>query len=112
MNFPTLNYNPYQVPLNGLGQQWNNIAAQLANLQNAFATGPQQPRFIVPAGDNLVRLNNGDSIETFAKQVPPNSRLPVFMEDADIFYVIQTDANGTPSFRKFSVKTMHELFNK
>lgn len=104
MNFPNMGFNPYQVPLNGLGQQWNNIAAQLANLQNAFASGQQQAqqKFVPPAGDSLIRLNSEDSVENFAKQMSPNSRLPVFMEDADIFYVIQTDASNYPSIRKFS----------
>ena len=75
----------------------------LGNLQSVLGNGMTQPIqiFNAPAmsGQKLNRINGIDEVNRF--QIGPNSEVPLFQTDDDVFYVKVSDQNGNVTTRRF-----------
>lgn len=83
--------------------QLNQLAMQLAGLQNSFASNQQavQPIPGRISGDKLVRLNGMEGVQAYMRQMAPNSRDVGFDENDDIMYIMRTDSANYPSVTKY-----------
>ena len=59
-------------------------------------------------GIDLLKVENIDSARKYPTMhsMPPNSRVPLFKGDEDIFYIVSTDASNTISVKQYA---FHEV---
>ena len=83
--------------------QLNQLATQLAGLQNSFAANQQNVQPIPGriSGDKLIRLNGMEGVRAYMRQMAPNSRDVGFDENDNIMYIMRTDSANCPSVTKY-----------
>lgn len=62
------------------------------------------PRQMQPV--QLIRVPGLDAVKAYG--MPPNSSIPFFEEDNDVFYVKSTDGAGFPTIQKFNFSPADE----
>lgn len=97
---------PFSIPQTAPIPQLQQIAAQLAGLQSAYApqqaVNPQSATF----NDHLRKVKGIESMKQFPMQ--PNSRDMAFDMDDNIFYVATTDASNFRTIERFRFERIED----